>query len=160
MNRQGFLESTFPARLPPPHPKKTDDKKKQDPDQQPLNVRNTIIKFVLDQTIGAAVNTLLFSTYIHSMHIAMAGAPKITNFNKATSYWISPGAIDLVAVDGRVVLDKAFDEFWSIIFAGMKLWPAVSLVNFTMVKTVEGRNLLGACAGLIWGIYMSMVAAR
>ncbi|GAO15057.1 hypothetical protein UVI_02048800 [Ustilaginoidea virens] len=90
----------------------------------------------------------------------MPHAPRITSFTKATGYWLSPGAIDFSAVDMKVVLDAAFAEFWTIVLAGVKLWPAVSLVNYTLVKTVEGRNLVGCVAGLGWGVYMSMIAAR
>jgi hypothetical protein len=136
------------------------DGKAKDGEDQPLNVRNTLMKFALDQTIGATFNTLLFSTYIHSIHLAMPHAPRITNFSKATGYWISPGVIDFSAVDMAVVWEAALAEFWPIVIAGMKLWPAVSLLNFTMVKTVEGRNLVGCVAGLGWGVYMSMVAAK
>lgn len=91
--------------------------------------------------------------------MAMPNAPRITSFTKATGYWLSPGVIDFSAVDLGAVLDAAFAEFWTIVFAGVKLWPAVSLVNFTLVKTVEGRNLVGCIAGLGWGVYMSMIAA-
>lgn len=37
-----------------------DDRTPQAQDQPKLNIRNTIIKFLLDQTLGAAINTLLF----------------------------------------------------------------------------------------------------
>ncbi|OAQ67035.1 hypothetical protein VFPPC_16105 [Pochonia chlamydosporia 170] len=140
---QDFLESSFPARS-----------------KGELSLRNTLWKFALDQTIGAVFNTLLFSVYIHSIQLAMPDAPRITSFTKATGYWISPGVIDFAAVDMGVVWEAALGEFWDIVLAGMKLWPAVSLVNFTLVKTVEGRNLVGCVAGLGWGIYMSMIAAR
>ncbi|KAG5984490.1 hypothetical protein E4U55_004614, partial [Claviceps digitariae] len=127
---------------------------------QRLNLRNTLLKFTLDQTLGAAVNTLLFSLYIHSIHMAMPDAPRLTSFTDATGYWISPGVIDFSAVDMRVVLEAACGEFWTIVLAGVKLWPLVSLVNYTLVRTVEGRNLVGCVAGLGWGVYMSMIAAR
>ncbi|KAG5929324.1 hypothetical protein E4U53_002465 [Claviceps sorghi] len=98
--------------------------------------------------------------YIHSIHMAMPDAPRVTSFTKATGYWISPGVIDFSAVDMGVVLRAARAEFWTIVRAGIKLWPAVSLANYTLVKTVEGRSLVGCIAGLGWGVYMSMVAAR
>jgi hypothetical protein len=44
--------------------------------------------------------------------------------------------------------------------AGWRLWPAVSLINFTFVKSVEGRNLVTGLAGVGWGIYMSLFAAE
>ena len=63
-------------------------------------------------------------------------------------------------MDWSVVWAASKDEFRPIFVAGWKLWPAVSLVNFTLVKTVEGRNLVGALAGVVWGVYMSLVSAR
>lgn len=47
-----------------------------------------------------------------------------------------------------------------LVVAGWKLWPAVSLVNFAAVKTVEGRNLVGALAGVVWGVYISLISAQ
>jgi hypothetical protein len=54
------LESTFPAYTgEDPQPKKTDEKR-DDETCQTFNVRNTIAKVVLDQTVGAALNTTMF----------------------------------------------------------------------------------------------------
>lgn len=114
----------------------------------------------LDQTLGAAVNTLLFSTFTRSLRGAMAHVPVMTNLIKALHYTTTPGAVDFTQVDFSAVLDESLAEFWGILEAGWKVWPAVSLFNFTMVKTVEGRNLVGSLAGVGWGIYMSLVAAR
>ncbi|KAG6045125.1 hypothetical protein E4U39_002717 [Claviceps sp. Clav50 group G5] len=179
---QDYLESTFPARnrIPPssppaaaaaiksqkssqkPAPKKTspEQQQQQQQHQQPLNIRNTLTKFILDQTLGATLNTLLFSLYIHSIHMAMPHAPRLTSFTKAASYWVSAGVIDFSIVDTRLVLQAALAEFWTIVLAGIKLWPAVSLLNYTLVRTVEGRSLVGCVAGLGWGVYMSMMAAQ
>ncbi|KAG6108662.1 hypothetical protein E4U31_007478 [Claviceps sp. LM219 group G6] len=171
---QDYLESTFPARNPPSpplaatHPQKPSKKpalkktseQQQQQQQHPLNIRNTLTKFILDQTLGATLNTLLFSLYIHSIHMAMPHAPRLTSFTKAASYWVSPGVIDFSAVDTRLVLQAALAEFWTIVSAGIKLWPAVSLLNYTLVRTVEGRSLVGCVAGLGWGVYMSMMAAQ
>jgi hypothetical protein len=154
--RQVFLESKFPAYPPPLHPKKTDDK----PPPAKLSVRNTAIKFALDQTVGSAVNTLLFSVVNRSLQEAMADAPRITNPYKAISYWTRAESLDFSRVDFGTVWATALDEFWPIIQAGWKLWPFVSLFNYTVVKTVEGRNLVGSLAGLGWGVYMSLVAAN
>jgi protein Mpv17 len=55
---QDWLEATFPGSKPAPaaapSEKKTKAQKKQ------LDVRNTLIKFACDQTIGAAFNVPLF----------------------------------------------------------------------------------------------------
>jgi len=83
---------------------------------------------LLDQTISAAVNTLLFS-------LAFAG------FN---------------GLGYAEAWSEAKDQFWGLMVAGWKLWPLVSLINFSVVKSVEGRNLIGNLAGLGWGIYLSL----
>ncbi|PHH89372.1 hypothetical protein CDD83_6194 [Cordyceps sp. RAO-2017] len=154
---QVFLESTYPAHPPVRHRKKSDEAEAGR--RAPLSVRNTAAKFALDQTVGAAVNTLLFSTFIHALQEAMAPAPRLTSLPAAVTYWTGPGAVDFGRVRLDAVLDAARAEFWPIVVAGLKMWPAVSLLNFTVVKTVEARNLVGALAGVAWGIYMSMMAA-
>jgi protein Mpv17 len=55
---------------------------------------------------------------------------------------------------------KAKGEYWGLMTAGWKLWPLVSLISFSVVKSVEGRNLLGSLAGLFWGIYLSLTRGR
>lgn len=150
------MEQTFPAHPPPPHPKKSDEK----PPPPKLSVRNTIIKLVLDQSVGAVVNTLLFSTFINALQEAMAPAPRITSIFKAVTYWTNAGAMDFSKVDFEEVWGRALHDLMPIMKAGWKLWPLVGLVNFTMIKTVEARGLVGALAGVGWGIYMSMVAAK
>ncbi|KAM3472938.1 hypothetical protein MY8738_008630 [Beauveria namnaoensis] len=154
---QELIEASFPSHpKPAARPKKTDDK----PVPPALSKRNTAIKFLLDQTVGAAVNTLLFSTFTRSLRMASAHAPRVTNVYKAVSYWVSPGAVDFSLVDFRVVWAEAKEEFWPLVAAGYKLWPAVSLVNFTLVRSVQGRNLVGALAGLVWGIYICLFSAN
>ncbi|GJN67568.1 hypothetical protein PLICBS_001595 [Purpureocillium lilacinum] len=140
--------------------KKSQQQKQQKDDEPPLSLRNTLAKFLLDNTLGAAVNTLLFSTFIHALRAAMHPAPRITNLTRAVDHWTRPGSIDFAAVDGDAVWAAARAEFWPIVLAGVKFWPLVSLVNFSLVKTVEGRNLVGCLAGVAWGVYMSMFAAQ
>lgn len=143
--------------------KKLDNEAKEGNLVEPkLNIKNTVIKLVLDQTVGAAVNTFLFSLFIHSIQAAMPrplGAP-LGNPDKSLQYLFSRGAIDYGRVDWSRVVAKSQNEFWSIVFAGWRLWPFVSLINFAFVKTITGRNLLASCAGVAWGIYMSLMAAR
>ncbi|TVY85719.1 hypothetical protein LAWI1_G008342, partial [Lachnellula willkommii] len=76
------------------------------------------IKFTLDQTIGATINTLVFSLFV-------------AGFKGATV---------------EQAVDAAKEEFWPIMSAGWKLWPLVSAVNYTLVRSVEGRSLLGSLA--------------
>lgn len=119
-----------------------------------------MIKLVLDQTIGATLNTLLFSVFNRSLQAAMVDAPRETNVFKAIGFWNSPGAIDFGRVDMGGVWRVALDEFWDIYSAGLKVWPAVSFVNFSLVKSVQTRNLIGGLAGIGWGTYMSLIAAE
>ena len=42
--------------------------------------------------------------------------------------------------------------------SGWKLWPLVSLINFTLIP-VDRRVILGSVVGLFWGIYLSLYAA-
>lgn len=153
--RQDFLEKTFPQYIEPLRPKKTDEK---EPAPPKFSKRNTLIKFVLDQSIGAILNTLAFTTYFNAMRQAMDPCPVFTSPFKAASYWVSPGAIDFGKVDTGEVWAQSLEQTWPIMKAGWKLWPAVSLINFTMLKTVKMRGIVGGLAGIVWGIYMSIVA--
>lgn len=46
-----------------------------------------------------------------------------------------------------------------MMFAGYKLWPAVSLLNYTVIP-VERRTLVGSLVGLGWGVFLAMAASR
>ncbi|KAL7931068.1 hypothetical protein V8C35DRAFT_124089 [Trichoderma chlorosporum] len=168
---QDFLESTFPAypkqqqqqQQPSDSKKSPSSSSSSSPSSQPpapkLSLANTAIKFLLDQTVGAALNTLLFSTFTRSLRRAMVHAPRITSLPSAAKYWSAAGAVDFTRVDFALVWAEARAEFWALMFAAAKLWPAVSLINFTLVKSVQGRNLVGALAGVAWGVYISLAMA-
>lgn len=106
------------------------------------------------------MNTLLFSTYVHALRTAIHPVPVITSLPKAITYWTAPGTLNFDRVNWATVWEAVKADFAPLVYAGWKLWPAVSIVNFAAIKTVEGRNLVGALAGVIWGIYMSLVAAQ
>lgn len=95
-----------------------------------LNVPNTLYKFFFDQTVGAALNTVMFSFVIAGFRGA----------------------------DYKQAVQMTKQDFWPLIQAGWKLWPAVSAINYTLVKTVEGRTLVGNLAGMGWGIYLSLMS--
>ncbi|OAA72146.1 Hrf1 [Cordyceps fumosorosea ARSEF 2679] len=156
---QEFIEATFPSH---PEPAATPAQKKsgQPAEQPPLSTRNTAIKFLLDQTVGAAVNTLLYSTFTRSLRMASGHAPRVTSVAKAVRYWVSPDAVYFGRVDLDAVWAEARAEFCPLILAGYRLWPAVSLINFTLVKSVQGRNLLGALAGVVWGVYICLFSSN
>ncbi|KAI0169738.1 hypothetical protein GGR52DRAFT_573794 [Hypoxylon sp. FL1284] len=171
---QEFLESTFPAYHVSPTPvavasaaagdekaleKEAEDGKLVEPK---LNIRNTAVKLALDQTVGAAANTFLFSLFMHSIQKAMVRPPggPLSAPNKSLRYLTSPRAVDYGRVDWAGVVARSRAEFGQILVAGWKVWPLVSLVNFAFIQSIQGRNLVGSLAGVGWGIHMSIVASR
>ncbi|KAK4569534.1 hypothetical protein LTR86_003297 [Recurvomyces mirabilis] len=94
-----------------------------------LNLRNTAIKFSLDQALGAAANTVLF----------IAGIALLRGHTLAS-----------IQADVQ-------QQFWPMIFAGQKLWPLVSILQFTVVP-FEWRTLVGSFVGLLWGVYLSLIS--
>ncbi|KAI0379158.1 hypothetical protein F5Y04DRAFT_260572 [Hypomontagnella monticulosa] len=171
---QEFLESAFPAYHMSPTQAAiasaaADDEKALEQEAKEgrlveprLNITNTAIKMLLDQTVGAAVNTFLFSMFMHSIQAAMLrplGAP-LSNPDKSAQYLFSRGAIDYGKVDWVDVVARSRAEFYHILVAGWRVWPAVSLINFAFIQSIEGRNLVGSLAGVGWGVYMSIIAAR
>lgn len=85
---------------------------------------------------------------------------RTTGADASVAFLASGKALDYSQVNWRTVLEAAKVEFMPIMSAGWRLWPFVSLFNFVVVKSVEVRNLVGSLAGVVWGIYMSLVAAK
>lgn len=131
-----------------------------------LNIRNTIIKALLDQTIGAVVNTLLFALAMNSLAQAMTPLQSETELlnlrlaGRSMDFLRSNKAFDAARVDWDKVIAQSTADFWPILVSGWTFWPFVSLVNFAFVKDVGTRNLVGGLAGVAWGMYMSGFAAR
>lgn len=115
---------------------------------------------MLDQTVGAGVNTILFTSYMHAISAATAHASPLMSLGGAVSCWAGGEAVNFAAVDVVAVWQAVRAEFWGLMTAGWSFWPAVAIVNYTLVKTVQGRNLVGALAGIGWGVYMSLVVAK
>ncbi|KAL3471773.1 hypothetical protein BJX99DRAFT_236793 [Aspergillus californicus] len=95
-----------------------------------LKVRNTVAKIIVDQVIGGAWNTVAF--------IATMGV--------------------LRGEDYEVIKGHVLNDFWPIMLAGLKLWPFVSILNFTVIPA-DKRLLVGNLFGVVWGIYLSLMAA-
>lgn len=51
------------------------------------------------------------------------------------------------------------NEMWPIIFDSYKVWPIANFFSTTYCP-VEKRMIFLSCCGLVWNIYMSLVAAR
>ncbi|KAJ5895976.1 uncharacterized protein N7473_005375 [Penicillium subrubescens] len=129
---QNNLEATFPGTRPQDAASKHEIKTGQpDPatSKPALNVTNTVTKIVIDQIIGATWNTVLF---ILTMGL-------------------------LRGQHHEVVLTQIREEFWPIMIAGFKLWPFVSVLNFTVVP-VDQRLLVASLFGVVWAVYLSLMS--
>lgn len=96
-----------------------------------LNVRNTLIKLGLDQTVAAVVNV---GAYIGGTR-ALRGVP-------LEECWMA-----------------VREQMWPVMKAGYKLWPAVSLLQHLFIP-VESKTVVGSLVGLGWGVYLALFAAQ
>ncbi|PSS21870.1 hypothetical protein M430DRAFT_117812 [Amorphotheca resinae ATCC 22711] len=131
---QTYLEHAFPSTIQAaPRDNKAEVERKEKgatPPEPQLSIPNTIIKFILDQTIGAVFNTLIFSI----VFAGFGGA----SFEQA--------------------VEIAKQDFWGLMWASWKLWPLVSFVNYALLKSVQSRQLVSGLANVAWGVYLSLVA--
>ncbi|OCK74988.1 hypothetical protein K432DRAFT_429701 [Lepidopterella palustris CBS 459.81] len=125
---QAYLEASFPS-----HPHTTDSPKSSGkrlpPSEQPVNLGNVFKKLVLDQTLGAAVNTILFLAFM--------------------SYFGS------VSPSTSAISQDVKTKFWPLMLDAYKLWPWFSLISFLWVP-VHKRVIAGCAVGVGWGIYLSL----
>ncbi|THX52808.1 hypothetical protein D6D06_06498 [Aureobasidium pullulans] len=97
-----------------------------------LDWKNTMIKWFVDcMTLGALLNTAAF--------LILMGIMKGR----------SPGEI------GTVLRTDTFP----IIYASYKIWPLASIVNFALIP-VEKRIVFLSAIGLVWGVFLSLTAAK
>ncbi|KAF2217329.1 hypothetical protein CERZMDRAFT_32175 [Cercospora zeae-maydis SCOH1-5] len=126
---QYFLEATFPARtaiaVDNSHGK--GEKEKNAPVEDRLSIQNTTIKFFLDQSIAATVNT--------AMYICLLGGIKGHSYES--------------------IIDDLYSNFWSLLFASYRFWPFVCLLNFAVIP-MRYRAYVGTAAGMIWAIFLSL----
>ncbi|KAI1812279.1 hypothetical protein GGS20DRAFT_28577 [Poronia punctata] len=148
---QQLLEKTFPAYEPAnKHGDNNNEKKTKSDDPRDLekqipieaggaenkkpklNVKNTLTKWFIDCiTLGAIFNTVAF--------------------------FILMGL--LKGQSGSVIMYNVRYETIPVIIAGYKIWPFASIISFSCVP-VERRIVFLNFVGLLWGIYMSLVASR
>lgn len=132
---QGFLEDQFPTNVPSASPPSEKPSSKPDPTKTSLSKTNVLIKFLLDQTIGAVVNTLMFLGYMG--YINAQGKPGVNAWNHAAT--------------------ECGNKLWPMMKDGYKFWPAISLISFLWIP-VEKRIVFGCSVGVVWGIYLSLMA--
>lgn len=118
-----WLEDRFPART------KSSGPVTESPSTKPaLNTRNTAIRFVLAQTLGAAVDKFIFLGDVSLLQ---------------DQPW-----------DEAVRQCK--EGFWPLIFAGQELWPFVNIAMFTFVPTML-RTVVGSIVGMFLNIHLTLV---
>ncbi|KAE8312976.1 hypothetical protein BDV41DRAFT_272708 [Aspergillus transmontanensis] len=124
------LESALPGHTSEePAATKSKAEKADRPKQKKLNVKNTVAKVVIDQVVGGAWATVLFS--------------------------LTMGLLRGQEYD--VLVDQIRKDFWPLLIAGFKLWPLVSILNFTVVP-VDKRLLVGSIFGVVWAVYLSLMS--
>ncbi|MCJ1278849.1 hypothetical protein MMC21_006668 [Puttea exsequens] len=95
-----------------------------------LDVWNTLIKFGLDQTVGAVVNVAL---YLGGTRL-LRGVPPVECWQAVQ------------------------EQTWPVMKAGYKLWPAVNVIQHVFIP-VERKTVVGSMVGLGWGVYLALFAA-
>ncbi|KAK9439658.1 Mpv17/PMP22 [Metarhizium brunneum] len=137
---QQFLERRFPAHIPTRRPYEAielqqiveEGGERQAQPPEAFSYRNTLTKWFIDCiTVGAVLNTVAF--------LVIMGVLKAR----------SPGSIWQSVVDDTI----------PIIVAGYRIWPLASIVSFSVIP-VSKRIVFLSFIGFLWGIYMSLVAAR
>ncbi|KAK4073405.1 uncharacterized protein Triagg1_5231 [Trichoderma aggressivum f. europaeum] len=121
---QEFLERKFPSRTPidEPSPDSKSDSKSSEKLSQAvvkdrLNLTNTAIKFILDQSISAPLNTVAFLYLMGGMA-----------FQSNAQIW-----------------SNIQNDFWPMLIAGYRVWPLVGLLNLSVVP-FDYRQLVGSTA--------------
>ncbi|KAG8413380.1 hypothetical protein J3458_012948 [Metarhizium acridum] len=135
---QQFLERRFPGYTPTRQPYEAVElqivEEGGDARRAPetFSYRNTLAKWFIDcMTVGAVLNTVAF--------LVIMGVLKAR----------SPGSIWRSVVDDTI----------PIIVAGYRIWPLASIVSFSVIP-VSKRIVFLSFVGFLWGVYMSLVAAR
>jgi hypothetical protein len=129
---QNLLEESYPTHVPasPVEKAKADGK----PPAKKTSGKNVLTKFLLDQTFGATMNTVMFLAYMGYVNASSQGK---------YSAWDAVGA-------------EVKSKFWPIVIDGMKIWPLFSLVSFLWIP-VQHRVLVGCAVGMLWGVYLSLM---
>ncbi|KAJ8115266.1 hypothetical protein OPT61_g3054 [Boeremia exigua] len=133
---QGLLEDLFPTNVA--STAHDPDVKTVKPATTEKSKKNILIKFLLDQTIGAVVNTLMFLAFMGYVNGPQQGTLS------TQSTW-------------DVIRQDCEQKLWPMIKDGYKFWPAISLISFVWVP-VDKRVLFGCSVGVVWGIYLSLMA--
>lgn len=119
-----------------------------------------VAKIVIDQTVGAAWNTVLFIMTISMLHgqnydLSMEQVRSVSD-SGGRHGGQSSSLMDLCRPTAMFFANYPQD-FWPILLAGLKMWPFVSILNFTVVPA-DNRLLVGNLFGVVWAVYLSLIA--
>ena len=113
-----------------------------------FSLKNTVTKWFVDCiTAGAIMNTIAFLILMGIMK-GQAG-PQIWSNIKTVSF-VHPSSYFSTHTSKETI---------PIIVAGYKMWPVASIISFSFIP-VHRRIVFLSLVGLLWGIYMSLVASR
>jgi hypothetical protein len=97
-----------------------------------ISICNTVTKWFVDCiTLGAIMNTIAFFIIMGLMK----------------------------GQDAATIGSNIQTETIPVIVAGYKIWPIASIISFTFIP-VHRRIVFLSFIGLLWGIYMSLVASK
>lgn len=145
---QQWMESKFPGYKV--QKVKVDDDGKGVEVEEKLNVRNTLVKFGLDQTVGAVVNV---GAYIGGTRL-LRGVPAVTCWDA-----VKEVCFTLETIIFWMMLTSCSQQMWPIMKAGYRLWPAVNFIQHVFIP-VEKKTVVGSLVGLGWGVYLALFAAQ
>lgn len=153
------MESKFPSRTPldEPSPDSKSDSESSEKLSQAvvkdrLNLTNTAIKFILDQSISAPLNTVAF-LYLMGGMTFQSNAQIWSNIQNVSLH--SPLTNWFPQRAEVTKLTTNIQDFWPMLIAGYRVWPLVGLLNLSVVP-FDYRQLVGSTAGLFWGIFLSL----
>ena len=116
-----------------------------------FSLRNTITKWFIDcMTVGALMNTLAFFVIMGILK-GQSGSLIWGNIQRVSSAKTHSTANPFILTQPQ--------ETIPIILASYKIWPLASIVSFSLIP-VHRRIVFLSFVGLLWGVYMSLVAAR
>lgn len=117
-----------------------------------FSLKNTLTKWFIDCiTMGAIMNTVAFLVLMGLMK-GQAWAQISSNIRTVRIVSFRPFYQDSFTY-------SLTQETIPIIVAGYKIWPIASIISFSFIP-VHRRIVFLSFIGLLWGIYMSLVAAR
>ncbi|KAH7087145.1 hypothetical protein FB567DRAFT_570029 [Paraphoma chrysanthemicola] len=117
---QHFLEDMFPTNVPsPPHQDRQKDQTMQQKSAIQINKTNVLAKFLLDQTFGAVLNTLMFVVYMEGVWTGIRRETEEKFWPMLMDGYKSWPLVSLVSflwisADRRVVFGCAAGVVWNV----------------------------------------------